>query len=87
MPEEKVVNLGGSIQGFPRTPIVADVSTGDPLPGKSSINDMFNGMLSSTKVSGAPNIPLSSFIQEEVDIKKLDHLRILKRWLPNNNLL
>lgn len=61
MPEEKIVNLGGSIQGFPKTPIVPDVPTGDPLPGKGSINDIFNGILSSTKVSGAPNIPLSSF--------------------------
>jgi len=60
MPEEKVVNLGGTIQGFPKTPIVPDVPTGDPLAGKMSVNDMTRSMLSGIKTKGVADIPMSS---------------------------
>ena len=58
---EKVVNLGGTIEGFPRTPIVPDIPSGDPLAGgKMSVNDMTRSMMSGIKTKGVADIPLSS---------------------------
>lgn len=60
MPDNKPVNLGGVIEGFPKTPIIDTNDVG--ILGKDiSINDMFSNLLSSPKSSGAKNIPLSSF--------------------------
>lgn len=46
MPEEKVVNLGGTIANFPKTPIVGGdptlPNTGGGVPGKMSFQDLFS---------------------------------------------
>ena len=57
---EKVVNLGGTIQGFPKVGVVPDIPSGDPNPGQMSVNDMTRNMMSGIKTKGAADIPLSS---------------------------
>jgi len=57
---EKIVNLGGTIEGFPKTPIVPDIPSGDPLAGKMSVNDMVTGMMGGIKTKGASDIPAGS---------------------------
>jgi hypothetical protein len=63
MPEDKLVNLGGTIEGFPRTPIVPDIPspTIGAQPGTNkSFDDLFNQGLSTVKFKGKENIPLST---------------------------
>ena len=63
MPEDKLVNLGGTIEGFPRTPIVPDIPSptiGAQPGGTKSFDDLFNQGLSTVKFKGKENIPLSS---------------------------
>ena len=64
MPEDKLVNLGGTIEGFPKTPIVPDIPspTIGAQPGTNkSFDDLFTEGLSTVKFKGKENIPLSSF--------------------------
>ena len=52
---EKIVNLGGTIEGFPK------VGGGSSVPEQISIDDMFMNGLSSIKSKGIEDIPISSF--------------------------
>lgn len=62
MPEDKIVNLGGTIDG-PRTPIVPDVPSGmgNVAGADVSFDDLFTQGLASSKFKGKENIPVSSF--------------------------
>jgi hypothetical protein len=63
MPEDKLVNLGGTIEGFPKTPIVPDIPSptiGAQPGGTKSFDDLFTEGLSTVKFKGKENIPLST---------------------------
>ena len=66
MPEDKIVNLGGSIEGFPVTPVSPNIPSPLPTlgsqPGTSkSFDDLFSEGLNTVKFKGKENIPISSF--------------------------
>jgi hypothetical protein len=62
MPEDKIVNLGGTIDG-PRTPIVPDVPSGigNVAGADVSFDNLFAQGLGASKFKGKENIPVSSF--------------------------
>jgi len=59
---DKIVNLGGTIENFPKVPVVPDLpSGGGVVAGKPSIDELFSKGLDSVKSKGVADIPLSSF--------------------------
>jgi hypothetical protein len=59
---DKIVNLGGTIENFPKVPVVPDLpSGGGVVAGKASFDELFSRGLDSVKSKGVADIPLSSF--------------------------
>ena len=65
MPEDRIVNLGGSIEGFPETQVSPNIPSPLPTTGgqpgaTKSFDDLFSEGLATVKFKGKENIPLSS---------------------------
>ena len=58
MPEEKVVNLGGTIEGFP-VQQTGSFNGGNGVPASSSVSDIYNSI--GKKPVGRPSISINSF--------------------------
>ena len=59
---EKIVNLGGTIENFPKVPVVPDLpSGGGVVAGKASFDELYSKGLESVKSKALPAIPLSSY--------------------------
>ena len=58
MPEEKVVNLGGTIEGFP-VQQTGSFNGGNGVPASSSVSDIYNSI--GQKPVGRPSISINSF--------------------------
>ena len=58
MPEEKIINLGGTIEGFP-VQETGSFNGGNGVPASLSVNDIYNSI--GTKPVGRPSISIDSF--------------------------
>jgi hypothetical protein len=58
MPEEKIINLGGTIEGFP-VQETGSFNGGNGVPASLSVNDIYNSI--GAKPVGRPSIPIDSF--------------------------
>lgn len=58
MPEEKIVNLGGTIEGFP-VQETGSFNGGNGVPPSVSVNDIYNSI--GTVPTGRPSIDINSF--------------------------
>lgn len=56
---DKIVNLGGTIEGFPNTPVV-NTDIRDPKGPRPSITDLYTQGLSTVKPTGIESIPTSN---------------------------